>query len=191
MRGHEHANCTGGSDPPPPHHPVESSPNPNRSESATKSFASTPSCHRRAVGRLPITAMRRKTGSVQCPPYSTTEQRKGWSLMIFFARATRGRRRDGEGAARCPSCSQNAHDETVLVRCAQQRATSATPSKRGIRNWKALARVTGTSRRASGWAGENVVRSGRSISPIPRDITSLEGTRISFDTRNRGSTRPS
>ncbi len=27
--------------------------------------------------------------------------------------------KDGEGAARCPSCSQNAHDETVLVRCAQ------------------------------------------------------------------------
>jgi hypothetical protein len=27
--------------------------------------------------------------------------------------------KDGEGAARCPSCSQNAHGETVLVRCAQ------------------------------------------------------------------------
>ncbi len=27
--------------------------------------------------------------------------------------------KDGEGVARCPSCSQNAHDETVLVRCAQ------------------------------------------------------------------------
>ena len=27
--------------------------------------------------------------------------------------------RVGEGAARCLSCSQNAHDETVLVRCAQ------------------------------------------------------------------------
>ena len=26
---------------------------------------------------------------------------------------------DGEGAARCPSCSQNAHGESVLVRCAQ------------------------------------------------------------------------
>jgi len=31
------------------------------------------------------------------------------------------------GAARCPPCSQNAHDETVLVRCAQSRATLATP----------------------------------------------------------------
>ena len=28
-------------------------------------------------------------------------------------------KKDGEGAARCPSCSQNAHGETVLVRCAQ------------------------------------------------------------------------
>ena len=31
------------------------------------------------------------------------------------------------GVARCPPCSQNAHDETVLVRCAQSRATLATP----------------------------------------------------------------
>jgi hypothetical protein len=35
--------------------------------------------------------------------------------------------KDGEGAARCPSCSQNAHGETVLVRCAQSRAAWATP----------------------------------------------------------------
>ena len=28
-------------------------------------------------------------------------------------------RKDEEGVARCPPCSQNAHDETVLVRCAQ------------------------------------------------------------------------
>ena len=27
---------------------------------------------------------------------------------------------------------------------------------RGLANWRALARVTGTSRRASGWAGEKV-----------------------------------
>jgi len=31
--------------------------------------------------------------------------------MIFRARATRGLSRMGEGTARCPSCSQNAHDE--------------------------------------------------------------------------------
>ena len=30
-------------------------------------------------------------------------------------------KKDGEGAASCPSCSQNAHDETVLVRCAQSK----------------------------------------------------------------------
>ena len=48
--------------------------------------------------------------------------------------------KDGEGAARCPPCSQNAHGETVLVRCAQLRAALATPLKAGIGNWKALAR---------------------------------------------------
>ena len=31
----------------------------------------------------------------------------------------RSQNNDGEGAARCPSFSQNAHGETVLVRCAQ------------------------------------------------------------------------
>ncbi len=36
---------------------------------------------------------------------------------------------DEEGAARCPPCSQNAHDETVLVRCAQSRAALATALK--------------------------------------------------------------
>ena len=44
--------------------------------------------------------------------------------------ASRGR--DGKGAARCPSCSQNAHDQNVLVRCAQERAASAVPLKRDI-----------------------------------------------------------
>jgi hypothetical protein len=28
-------------------------------------------------------------------------------------------KKEEEGAARCPSCSQNAHGEAVLVRCAQ------------------------------------------------------------------------
>jgi predicted GTPase len=46
---------------------------------------------------------------------------------------------EGE-VARCPSCSQNAHGETVLVRCAQLRATLATPLKRCIENWKSIAR---------------------------------------------------
>jgi hypothetical protein len=65
--------------------------------------------------------------------------KRGWSLMIFCARATRGRGlpsldarsgrsisphpwreneqawKDGEGAARGPSCSQNAHIQKVLA----------------------------------------------------------------------------
>ena len=34
--------------------------------------------------------------------------------------------KDGERAARCPPCSQNAHGETVLVRRAQSRIDQAT-----------------------------------------------------------------
>ncbi len=55
------------------------------------------------------------------------------------ARATRGlgrMRRERPGA---PPCSQNAHGETVLVRCAQLRAALATPLEGSIGNWKALA----------------------------------------------------
>ena len=48
-----------------------------------------------------------------------------------------------EGAARCPSCSQNAHGETVLA-------------------WDKSA-----SRRARGWAGEKVVRSKGQPRPLP------------------------
>ena len=70
-----------------------------------------------------------------------------------------------EGAARCPLCSQNAHDQNVLVRCAQLRAALAAPLERDEEDRKALARAHGTSWRASGWAGERVARSGRSISP--------------------------
>jgi len=43
-----------------------------------------------------------------------------------------------EGAARCPSCSQNAHDETVLILYAQERAASATPLQKDKENWRAL-----------------------------------------------------
>ena len=34
--------------------------------------------------------------------------------------------KDGEGTAKCPSCSQSAHGEIVLVRCAQLRVDQAT-----------------------------------------------------------------
>jgi len=39
----------------------------------------------------------------------------------------------GEGEAKRPSCSQKAHDETVLVRCAQYRAPLAAPPI--LRDW--------------------------------------------------------
>ena len=39
-------------------------------------------------------------------------------------------KKDEEGVARCPSCSQNAHARKVLVRCAQYRATLAAPLTR-------------------------------------------------------------
>ena len=38
-----------------------------------------------------------------------------WSPVL----AQRAVSEEGKGAARPPSCSQNAHDETVLVQCAQ------------------------------------------------------------------------
>ena len=36
---------------------------------------------------------------------------------------------EGEGAAKRPLCSQNAHDKNVLVRCAQLRAALVAPLK--------------------------------------------------------------
>jgi len=43
--------------------------------------------------------------------------------------------RNGEGAARCPSCSQNAHDKNVLVRRAHSRINQATLEKE-VRDWE-------------------------------------------------------
>jgi hypothetical protein len=51
--------------------------------------------------------------------------------------------RENTGAARCPSCSQNAHDETVL---AEEKSAS---------------------RRARGWAGEKIARSEGQRRPRP------------------------
>ena len=63
-------------------------------------------------------------------------------------------REDERGVARCPPCSQNAHDETVLVRCAQSRAALAIPLEREGKNRKDLAWVQSASRRAQGrWVG--------------------------------------
>jgi hypothetical protein len=46
---------------------------------------------------------------------------KEWEEGLLRLLCSRNARpeKDGKGVARCPSCSQNAHDETVLVRCAQ------------------------------------------------------------------------
>ena len=61
-------------------------------------------------------------------------------------------------------------------------------SNRGLANWWALTRPpTGTSRHASGWAGEKVARCGRSsrTPSLKRRQASLEGTSItSFDGRS-------
>jgi len=51
-------------------------------------------------------------------------KRAGRSLMIFSARATRGRRKMRR-AAWSSSCSRNAHDQNVLVRRAQSRIDQA------------------------------------------------------------------
>jgi hypothetical protein len=86
------------------------------------------SCARgtRTIGMCSFNA---RSGRPNKPPSCEKSKRawrdqRGWSLMIFCARATRGR---------------------------------------GL----PLAWANGTSRRASGWAGEKVARSGRSISPHP------------------------
>jgi len=47
--------------------------------------------------------------------------------MIFCARAMRGFRRIWSEPPDHPSCSQNAHDETVLVRGAQWRTVRRLP----------------------------------------------------------------
>ena len=98
--------------------------------------------------------------------------------------------------ARCPPCSQNAHDETVLVRCAQSRAALATPLKGDVGSRKALARANGTSRRASGWAGENIARSwdhpshplkrDSSLRPCPRNGASLDEEAVLADSGRAG-----
>jgi hypothetical protein len=74
---------------------------------------------------------------------------------------------DGQGATGCPSCSQNARDKNVLVRCALVNGILGHSFHEEEECWKALAWADGTSRRASGWAGEMAVRSRRSLSPHP------------------------
>ena len=61
----------------------------------------------------------------QAASFLLAEWRRGWSLMIFCARATRGLRRM-ERIAWPSSCSRNAHNQNVLVRRAQSRIDQAT-----------------------------------------------------------------
>ena len=42
------------------------------------------------------------------------------------------------GMARCPSCSQNAHDKNVLVQCAQERAALAVPPQQTFGSEEAM-----------------------------------------------------
>jgi len=80
------------------------------------------------------------------------------------------------GAARCPLCSQNAHNKNVLVRCAQLMATLATPLTRDEEDWKALA--PWLMARLGGPVGGRV-RKLRAVedqsAPIPRERTSKLG----------------
>src|SRR5438046_5926124 len=73
-------------------------------------------------------------GSSQVP-FLLAEQRRGWSLMIFLCSRNARPQKDEEGVARYPPCSQDAHGETVLVRCAQSRAALATPLNR-VEAWR-------------------------------------------------------
>src|SRR5437879_3704355 len=110
-------------------------------------------------------------------------------IIGSFARATRGLRRSMRGQARgSPVLVQRAVSEDPrwtramgdpLARPQGKRKKSGTPSMRAVKdslaaplrakweNQKALARAIRASRRASGWAGKKVARSGRSISPHP------------------------
>ena len=85
--------------------------------------------------------------------------------MIFCARATRGLRRVGREPPDRPSCSQNAHDNNGARPMRAVKGNLAYSKQ--VWQLEGPRRVNGTSRRASGWAGEKVARSGRSISPHP------------------------
>jgi hypothetical protein len=96
-------------------------------------------------------------------------------------RSDSGLTRGGAGEVRCPSCSQNAHIQKVLVRCAQSRATLTTPLSRCLeprRGWSLMiscARATRGLRRPSLDARSAV----RDLSaPIPRETTSKLGESI-------------
>ena len=61
--------------------------------------------------------------------FNVNEPAQHWSDQAEGIIARRGwvcQRKNGRGVARCPSCSQNAHAQKVLVRRAQLRIDQAT-----------------------------------------------------------------
>ena len=126
--------------------------------------------------------------------------RRGWGLMIFFARTTRGLRRPslearsgspsrppsregktsklggGRGSSHTghPSCLQNAHDKNVLVRRTQSRINQAAPPKRMESEWVL---------RGSGGLLDSCARATRGRCP-PR-WTRAEGDQTSSPSRER------
>jgi predicted outer membrane protein len=81
-------------------------------------------------------------------------------MVLFLCSRNARPRKDGEGAARCPSCSQNAHTQKYARSMRAVKGNLGhSLNERVEEDWKALARVNGTSRRASGWAGEKAARS--------------------------------
>ena len=89
----------------------------------------------------------------------------------------------------CPSCSQNAHDETVLVRCAQERAALATSLREMTRIERPSPGLTARpgksiAKQSEGWVGEKYlpvggrVRKLRAVedqsAPIPEELGRME-----------------
>ena len=130
-------------------------------------------------GTRTLRRMRRERPGALLARRTRTMKGRGWSPMISCARATRGLRRPSLDVRSRSSISPHPWEKTsklgvinrwaVLGRCAQSRATSTTPLTRGEEDWKAFVRDNGTSRRASGWAGEKVSHSeGRFAHPLWR-----------------------
>jgi hypothetical protein len=91
---------------------------------------------RQVSGRLRIRSRLSREGNAQVP-FLLAEQRRGWSLMIFCARATRGRglpsldARSGRSISPHPQReNKRAWKEHHIVQCAQERAASAIPFTR-------------------------------------------------------------
>ena len=92
----------------------------------------------RALPSLSVQAL--KAPPTMPEPYTDSQRSTPCAIPVLRPKAIEWSKQEGEGAARCPPCSQNAHDKNVLVRCAQLRAALAIPLEEGIGKEKALAR---------------------------------------------------